>query len=429
MHLDPSQERAVELVCTASFAILTGGPGTGKSTCLRVALDRMDAAGKSYALASPTGKAAKRMTEATGRPACTIHRLLGFGREGWGYHAGNTLPFSCIIIDESSMMDLELADALADALAPSTRIIFVGDANQLPSVGPGRILADLVESEAVPVARLTQVHRAAAESWICRNAPKVLAGESLELADCPDFHFVEVEDAGAAGRAVAELVAKPEYRGAQVLCPQKNTACGVEELNIHLQQKLNPPRAPEDEWQLAAGTAYARTLRLGDRLIMKKNNYKLIASNGLMGVFNGEVGEVVGVSPQMLTIDFGDRRVGYDKSSAGDLDLAYALTVHKSQGSEFSWVICVVHSSHTHMLSRHLFYTGITRAKKGVIIVGNRKGLSVATSAKEPPKRNTALVARMREVALEDVGAELGQGDVENDWVDEAKADDDAMGW
>jgi exodeoxyribonuclease V alpha subunit len=429
MLLDPSQERAVELVCTAPFAIVTGGPGTGKSVTLRVALDRMDVAGESYALASPTGKAAKRMTEATGRSASTIHRLLGFGRDGWAYHAGNTLPFSCIIIDECSMLDVELADALADALAPTTRIIFVGDANQLPSVGPGRILADLVESNAVPIARLTQVHRAAAESWICRNAPKVLAGEALELADCPDFHFIEVEDAADAGRAVAELVSNAEYRDAQVLCPQRNTACGVEELNKRLQQELNPPRDGEDEWLLAAGTQYARTLRKGDRLIQRRNNYKLVASNGLMGVFNGEVSEVVGVSPQMLTMDFGDRRVGYDKSSAGDLDLAYALTVHKSQGSEFSWVICVVHSSHTHMLSRHLFYTGITRAKKGVIIVGNRKGLSVATSAKEPPKRNTALVERMREIALSEVGGEIGPGAVENDWVAQAKADVDAMGW
>lgn len=432
MQLDPSQERAVQLVCTAPFAILTGGPGTGKSTCLRVALDRMDAMNQTYALASPTGKAAKRMTEATGRPASTIHRLLGFGRDGWAYHAGNTLPFSCIIIDECSMLDLELGDALADAIADTTRIIFVGDANQLPSVGPGRILADLVESDAVPVARLTQVHRAAAESWICRNAPKVLAGEPLELADCPDFHFVEVDDASDAGRAVAELVAKEEFRGAQVLCPQKNTACGVEELNAQLQQKLNPPREPEDEWLIAPKTAYARTLRKGDRVIQQKNNYKLVASSGLMGVFNGEVGDVVGVSPQMLTVDFGDRRVGYDKASAGDLQLAYALTVHKSQGSEFSWVICVVHSSHTHMLSRHLFYTGITRAKKGVIIVGNRKGLSVATSAKEPPKRNTALVERMREFALQDVGGELGAGagDVENDVeADAEQAEDDAVSW
>jgi exodeoxyribonuclease V alpha subunit len=405
MQLDPSQERAVELVCTAPFAVVTGGPGTGKSTCLRVALDRMDVARERYVLASPTGKAAKRMTEATGRPSSTIHRLLEWNFRGWGYNADNPLPYDVVIIDEASMLCVELADALADALDDHTRLILVGDANQLPSVGPGRILADLVDAELVPVARLTHVHRAAAESWICRNAPKVLEGVQLELEPMRDFRFFDVDDAQEAARLVGEIVVMPEYRGAQVLAPQRNTACGVESLNKQLQGQLNPARGLAAQWTLGD-----RILRKGDRVIQTVNNYQL-------EVFNGEVGEVTTVMDDELVVDFGDRSVTYGKLTAFDLQLAYALTVHKSQGSEFPWVVCVVHSAHSFMLTRHLFYTAITRAKKGVVLVGNRKGLQVATSAKDPPRRNTTLVQRMRAYVLGEQAAEveLGSAVVEND--------------
>lgn len=392
MQLDPSQEVAVELVCSSPFAIVTGGPGTGKSTCLRVALDRMDARRQVYALASPTGKAAKRMTEATGREASTIHRLLGWTRWGWEHNKDNPIEADAVIIDEASMLDVELSEALVDALAPHTRLVLVGDANQLPSVGPGRVLADLVEAGNVPVARLTHVHRAAAESWVCRNAPRVLSGLELELAPCHDFRFLEVEDAEAAARAIGGLVTEPAYRGAQVLAPQRTTACGVEALNRQLQAQLNPSDTR------AAWTLGERTFRRGDRVIQAVNNYKLVSTTGLLGVFNGEVGEVVDVAEDRMTVDFGDRKVPYSKLDASDLELAYALTVHKAQGSEFPWVVCVVHSAHTYMLTRQLFYTAITRAKKGVVIVGNRKGLHAATAAKAPPRRNTTLIQRMREL-------------------------------
>lgn len=385
MQLDTSQEVAVELACTAPFAVITGGPGTGKSTCLKVALDRMDARGERYALASPTGKAAKRMNEATGREASTIHRLLGWTQGGWTHCEENPLDLDVIVIDEASMLDVELCEALVDALTDTTRLVLVGDANQLPSVGPGRILADLVEAELVPVARLTHVHRAAAKSWICRNAPRVLAGEALELVDARDFRFFEVEDIGEAAQKVGEIVTLPEYQGAQVLSPQRTTACGVTALNAQLQARLNPPPAS------GAGQAWQfgdRVFRRGDRVIQTSNNYDL-------GVFNGEVGEVIDIDALML-VDFGDRRVHFAKVHACDLQLAYALTVHKCQGSEFPWVVCVVHSAHTYMLTRQLFYTAITRAKKGVVIVGNQKGLHAATSAKDPPRRNTSLVERMR---------------------------------
>lgn len=399
MQLDPSQELAVQLVCSAPFGIVTGGPGTGKSTCLRVALDRLDEAGVSYALASPTGKAARRMSEATGRPASTIHRLLEWTWSGWTFHAEHPLEVDVVIIDESSMLDVELAAALV-AACPHSRLVFVGDANQLPSVGPGRILADLVDSGTVPVARLTHVHRAAAESWVCRNAPRVLAGEPLELEPCPDFRYFETEDIADAARAVCRIVAMPEYRGAQILAPQRNTAGGVETLNAALQYQLNPPRAAAAEWKLGD-----KVLRQGDRVIQTVNAYKLQSTKGELGVFNGEVGEIIDVG-EKLTVDFGDRRVPYGKDEAVHLDLAYALTVHKCQGSEFPWVVCIVHSTHSFMLTRQLFYTAITRAKKGVVIVGNAQGLRTATSAKVPPKRNTTLVERMRAYAAENDNAE-----------------------
>jgi hypothetical protein len=323
MELDPTQELAVQLVCSAPFGIITGSPGTGKSTCLRVALDRLDVEGITYALASPTGKAARRMSEATGRPASTIHRLLGWTWNGWTHNADCPLEADVVVIDEVSMMDVELAAALVEACSPRTRLIFVGDADQLPSVGPGRILADLVESETVPVARLTHVHRAAAESWICRNAPRVLAGQELELTPCPDFRYFEANDAEEAARVVRKVVAQPEYRGAQILAPQRNTPCGVEALNLALQAELNPPRGSHAEWKLGD-----KVLRKGDRVIQTLNAYKLQSTTGELGVFNGEVGEVVDVA-EKLTVDFGDRKVPYTKEDAFHLDLAYALTTHK----------------------------------------------------------------------------------------------------
>jgi exodeoxyribonuclease V alpha subunit len=387
LDLDPSQELAVQLGMTAPIAVITGGPGTGKSTCLRTLLDRFDLRGTSYALCAPTGKAARRMAEATGRSASTVHRLLGWQYDGWTFDEFNPLPYDVIIVDESSMLDVELAAAIVDALHPSSRLLLVGDAQQLPSVGPGRVLADLVESNAVPVARLKHVHRAAAESWICTNAPLVLDGRPLDLAPRHDFHFYAADDTSEVAALVQKIATRPEYAGAQVLVPQRPGACGVEQLNMLLQKTINPKMSSDDEWLIGD-----RILRRGDRVIHTVNNYKL-------EVFNGEVGEVVHVEPQLLVVSFGDREVEYTRENALDLQLAYALTVHKSQGSEFAWVICVVHSSHTYMLTRQLFYTAITRAKKGVVIVGNEAGIRAACSSKEPPKRNTTLVQRMREQA------------------------------
>ena len=399
MKLDPSQESAVQLACTAPFACIVGGPGVGKTTTLRVALDRMDARGETYKLCAPTGKAARRMSESTGRPASTIHRLLGWSPLGFTHNRHNPIDAGVVVVDESSMLCVELCGDLMDAIAPGTRVIFVGDANQLPSVGPGRILADLVESNTVPVARLTHVHRQAAESWVCRNAPRILNDGDLELGTFPDFRFVEADGADQVARVVADLCAS-DYQGAQVLAPQRNTECGVENLNVRLQERLNPMEAFKAEWNLGE-----KRFRLGDRVLQTVNNYKLESEDEQLGVFNGEVGTVADFTGSSMIVDFGDRRVPYAKDAAFGLDLAYAMTVHKSQGSEFPDVVMVVHSSHTFMLTRQLFYTGITRAKKRLVIVGNRKGIHAATSGKKPPPRNTALVDRMRELS----------GDVEKD--------------
>lgn len=390
--LDPSQQRAVELLCAAPVGVVTGGAGCGKTTCLRVALDRLDELAISYALAAPTGKAAKRISEATGRSASTIHRLLEYGPNGRGFsmgfarNEGNPLEYDVVIVDEASMLDVELGTALIAALRvedpldrPDTRIVFIGDAQQLPSVGPGRFLADLIDSGKVPVARLTQVHRAAAESWICTEAPKVLRGEWPDLTERHDFRFVEAdahEDALTAIVALAEKFAADGIT-AQVLTPQKNTALGTETLNRALQDALNPL----DGRRVWDG---ASKLRVGDRVIQTRNDYTRF-------VFNGEIGEVVDFDALKLMVRFDDRVVEYSKDASDALHLAYALTVHKYQGSEVPWAIVVAHGSHQYMQSRQLLYTALTRAKKGVVMVGNRKGVEAALKDESPSQRNTEL--------------------------------------
>ncbi|NIR31690.1 MAG: AAA family ATPase [Gammaproteobacteria bacterium] len=391
MKLDPSQKRAVELVCSAPVGVVTGGPGVGKTTCLRTALDELDRVGCSYLLGSPTGKAALRLQEATGRKASTIHRMLGFHPvEGWRHDAENPLDADLVVIDEASMIDVELGAALLDAIdARRTRLMLIGDADQLPPVGPGRLFGDLIDSGQVPVARLTTLHRAAQDSWVCRNAHRAIRGQMPELEPCDDFRFVEIQDAAAIVPALCKLASETipleindEF---QILIPQRPRVAGIEAANPALQQALNPPRG--DERYIERGKA---KLRAGDRVIHTRNNYTL-------GVFNGEVGDVVEVTTKGLTVQYADRApVEYTLEQTGDLQLAYALTVHKSQGSEWPWVVVVCHSTHTYSLGRQLLYTAITRAKKGVIVVGNKKGIRAAIAEKEPPKRNTGLVERLR---------------------------------
>lgn len=430
LDLDPSQLAAVDLACTARVGVITGGPGTGKSTCLRTALDRLDAtldAGL-CGLAAPTGKAARRLSEATGREAMTIHRLLAFGplpRGGLGfrYNVTNRLPYAAVIVDEASMLDIDLAEALLEAIdVERTRLILVGDADQLPSVGPGRVLLDLIESGRVPVARLTKLHRAAAASWVCSQAPVILSGHVPDLATRTDFVWSHCDDREDAVREAVRQ-ASPVAGLPQLLVPMRVGPAGAIALNTRLQPLLNKPRDGEPEgWKVGD-----YVLREGDRVIQRKNNYQI-------GVFNGEVGTVdriytatrecetclgegsigdesfagakciscsgTGKLPQQLVVRYpdarGDRRVGYSRVAAEALHLAYALTIHSSQGSEWPWVVVLCHSTHTRMLTRGLIYTAITRAKAGVVLVGDEKGLAHAVKETRDMQRNTALAERIR---------------------------------
>lgn len=390
LELDPSQDRAVDLMCSARIGIVTGGPGTGKSTCLRTALDRLDRSGQRYELAAPTGKAAKRVNETTGRAARTIHRLLGWTPRGWTYHDGNPLRTDAVLVDESSMIDVELGAALLSAIDPArTRLILIGDADQLPPVGPGRVFGDLVDARSVPIARLTTLHRAAAESWVAVNAPKVLRGEALDLQRRRDFRYYPVTSAADILPRIRSLYTDPAeadlIADMQVLIPQKDGAAGIEAGNRVLQSVLTP-RQPGDPYLMRG----ERELRMHDRVIQTRNDYKI-------EVFNGEVGEIVGLDQARATVRMDGRAVEYTLEQAGHLQHAYALTVHRAQGSEFPWVLAVCHSTHSFMLSRQLLYTAITRAKRGVILVGDDRGIERALSDARPPKRNTALIERMQE--------------------------------
>lgn len=383
IELDESQRAALALVKHEPISIVTGGPGTGKSTIVRAMLDAMDA-GVLVGLAAPTGKAAKRLEETTGRNAQTIHRLLKYSpaEKGFFHCAAEPLPHDVIVIDEASMVDVSLCASLLEAIDPTrTRVVLVGDADQLPSVGPGSILSDLVRSGLVPCARLETVHRSKVGSWICTAAPRVLAGQSINLDARNDFAFVPVDSADWIPRACGDAY---EKHGAQILTPQRTGKAGTVAINKALQERFNPLQPGEKQWG---------DLRPRDRVIHTRNNYDL-------GVFNGETGTVRGIDSEAgaLFVDYPDRvgPVRYSRAESWDLSLAYALTVHKAQGSEWPWVIVVAHHTHAFMNTRRLIYTAITRAKAGAVIVGSERGIDQAIASKRDVRRNTALAARIR---------------------------------
>ena len=385
--LDPSQGAALTLAAYKRISIITGGPGTGKTTILRALLDDLGDDVR-VALCAPTGKAAKRMSEATGREAKTIHRLLGFNpvEKGFFYNKANPLDVDVVVVDEASMVDVPLFADLAEACeVRKTRLVLVGDANQLPSVGPGAILANLVAGGRVSCARLTHVHRSAAESWICASAPRVLEGEAVDLEERDDFRFVEVDAAGNVPKHCGDVL--EDFADAQILVPQRTGKAGADAINLAVQERFNPARPDESSWGKAPDV-----LRPRDRVIHVKNNYEL-------GVFNGEVGTVARIDDAegVLLVDYPDRSlpVVYTRGDALDLRLAYALTIHKSQGSEWPWVVVVVHNTHTFMLTRQLLYTAITRGKQGVVVVGNEQGIANALKSKRDSARNTALNDRI----------------------------------
>ncbi len=395
IELSAEQIQAIVDAATRRVLILTGGPGTGKTTTLRAMVQLFLSMGKRVLLASPTGRAAQRLSEVTGREAKTIHRLLEFDPSQMGFKRGEELPLDAdvVIIDESSMIDLLLANSLLRAVPPDAQLVLVGDADQLPSVGPGRVLEDLIACGTIPVARLTQVFRQAAESLIVQNAHRINRGEFPRLvtpgSEKSDCYFIEEEDpaeiVSLLVRAVASsLPARFGYdprSDIQVLTPMNRGHVGANSLNTVLQQTLNPPRPGRQE--LARGN---RLMRVGDRVIQRVNNYKL-------EVFNGDLGtiEAIDLEDQVVAVRFGNRLVAYDYADLLELALGYAVTVHKSQGSEYPAIVIPVHSSHYLMLSRNLLYTALTRARKTVVIIGSVKALAIAMRSIEAVKRYTSL--------------------------------------
>ena len=398
--LTPKQEEAVDMIASESVCVLTGLPGSGKTTTLSSALARVQAQKDSFALAAPTGKAARRMTEATGHPASTVHRLLGYHpQEGFRVNAASPLTMRQIVIDEASMLDTELAAAILVATRPNrTRLCFTGDAYQLPSVGPGRILGDMIDSGVIPCVELTEVHRAAAESWICRSAPMIKAGVKPDVTDVKDFSFWREASLEAVETAVLEAVSGIQTtHGVRpcVITPRRQGVMGsATTLNPRLQDLLNPHGMPT---QIKNGDGLI--VRLGDYVIQRSNNYEL-------GVFNGDCGTVTNVHKRrtyegeqlFLEIEFEGQQqpIFVSRKDALLTRLAYALTAHSTQGSQFPWIIVVCHSGHWSMLNRQILYTMITRAQKGVIMIGDDRGLARALSVDAPSGRKTGLIQRLR---------------------------------
>lgn len=391
------QHDAIDLALAGIVMVLTGGPGTGKTTVCREIIRRLEDQGKKVACAAPTGKAAKRLEEQTGRPAATIHRLLN-----WSYithwftvDRDNPLEEDVVLIDETSMLDIELMHAVLEAMRRGTKLILVGDADQLPSISAGNVLRDIIASKTVPVVRLKQVHRQSANSWICYNARHINRGEKIHIDNerSEDFFFIERNTAQHAAETIVRLASMAipikhsldPIRDIQVLCPQKKGSLGTATLNAELQSILNPTVPGKPEWRLNKDTVF----RAGDRVMHTRNNYQL-------EVFNGEVGTVCGIEKH-LTVDFGDREVTYDRSDSMQLMLCYASTIHKSQGSEYPCVIVACHSAHWHMLSRPLLYTAVTRAQRYVYLVGDQKGLNRAIQNNQVVKRYTSLRERLVE--------------------------------
>lgn len=392
MEYDEVQAEAIRRAALAKVLVLTGGPGTGKTTTTQGIIAAYRAFGLKILLAAPTGRAAKRMTEATGLESRTIHRLLEYKPpEGYQRKEENPLEGDVLIVDESSMIDIVLMNALVKAIPPHMRLILVGDIDQLPSVGAGNVLRDLIDSETFPVVRLTRIFRQAQSSRIVMNAHRINGGQMPDLSNGrnTDFFFMEEEDPERAVKTIVELVGRklPGYYHVpfsqiQVLTPMQRGVAGATNLNLALQEALNP----QGDGLRRSGFVF----RTQDKVMQIKNNYD-------KEVFNGDIGivESVDLQERTLTVLFDNRRVSYDGTELDELVHAYATTIHKAQGSEYPIVVMPVLMNHFVMLQRNLIYTGITRAKKILVIVGTKKALAYAVRNVTVTKRNTLLKERL----------------------------------
>ncbi len=418
--LDIMQHRAVIEAIKHGLLVLTGGPGTGKTTTINTMIRFFESEGMDILLAAPTGRAAKRMTEATGYEAQTIHRLLevsGNQEEegnvnGFLKNRENPLEADVIIIDEMSMVDLPLMHALLSAVVVGTRLVLVGDVNQLPSVGAGSVLKDIILSECFPVVTLTRIFRQAGESDIVVNAHKINAGEPV-IPDnkSRDFFFLRRQDADTIIRVMITLIQKklPKYVDApqneiQVMTPTRKGLLGVERLNLIFQKYLNPQEAAKEEAEIGG-----RIFRVGDKVMQIKNNYQLeweirtrhglVVDSGL-GIFNGDMGVITEINryDETLEVEYDEhRKVKYPFEMAGELELAYAITVHKSQGSEYPAVIIPLLQGPRMLYNRNLLYTAVTRAKKCLTIVGSESVFQEMIQNKSEQNRYTSLSERIRE--------------------------------
>ncbi len=408
VELSPSQRAALETLRSARISVLTGGPGVGKTTLLGTLLDRLAGEGKRLVLAAPTGRAAQRLAAASGREAHTLHRLLeARGGEGGGFQRGPERPLEgdFFVVDESSMLDLPLAHALLRALPRQAALLLVGDVDQLPSVGPGLVLRDVIESGLVPVARLTEVFRQAEASHIIRNAHRIRRGELPEGGakddSGADFFVIPREEPAAAAALAVEMVAHriprkfglDPRRDVQVLCAMKRGPCGTRELNRLLQAALNPPRA---DGGLGEVERFGWTFREGDRVLQTSNNYD-------KAVFNGDIGLVhrVDAEEREVHVRFEGRPEGapsvvYDFGELDELAPAFAITVHKSQGSEFPAVVMALTADQFLLLQRNLLYTGVTRGRKLVVLTGQPRALARAVRETGAARRFGALLERLR---------------------------------
>jgi exodeoxyribonuclease V alpha subunit len=394
--LAPAQREALRKSMTEKVLIVTGGPGVGKTTIVRGMLQILEARGQKTMLAAPTGRAAKRLGEATGRPASTIHRLLQFdpSSRGFVHDRDHPLNVDVLILDEVSMIDVLLMNQVLKALPDHAALVLVGDQDQLPSVGPGSVLSDLIESQAIGSVRLTTVFRQAETSWIVRAAHAVNRGELPEAATDPsgDFFFIEAEaparilnrlTAVVRDRLPARFELEP-CRDVQVLTPMNRGELGTRNLNSVLQEMLNPPDGgPEVD-------RYGYTFRQGDKVIQTLNDYQ-------KDVFNGDIGRisVIDEEDQELTVDFDGRPVVYDFNELDTLGLAYALTIHKSQGSEYPAVVIPLSTQHFPMLRRNLLYTGITRGRRVVVLIGTKRSLALAVGREDTARRYSGLRRRL----------------------------------